>query len=91
VRGDVHTGTIDGYWGLLKRGVIGTYHQISVKHLHRYLSEFQFKWNHRKAQDIFVLVIAALVIGSRLKYDDLIAADDAPAQGPEVELDGAAF
>lgn len=43
VRGDVHTGTIDGYWGLLKRGVIGSFHQISVKHLHRYLSEFQFK------------------------------------------------
>jgi hypothetical protein len=34
---------------LLKRGVIGTYHQISVKHLNRYLGEFQFKWNHRKA------------------------------------------
>ena len=76
VRGDVHTGTIDGYWGLLKRGVIGTYHQISVKHLTRYLAEFQFKWNHRDAQDIFVLVIAALVTGSRLKYDDLIAADN---------------
>jgi hypothetical protein len=44
VRGDVHTGTIDGYWGLLKRGVIGSFHQISIKHLHRYLSEFQFRW-----------------------------------------------
>jgi transposase-like protein len=89
VRGDVHTGTIDGYWGLLKRGVIGTYHQISVKHLHRYLNEFQFKWNHRKAQDIFVLVIAALVIGSSLPYAKLI---EPPAgetdNGPEVELDG---
>jgi transposase-like protein len=92
VRGDVHTGTIDGYWGLLKRGVIGTYHQISVKHLNRYLSEFQFKWNHRKSQDIFVLVIAALVIGSRLKYDDLIAPDDAPEdKGPEVSLGDEAF
>lgn len=44
----------------------------SVKHLHRYLSEFQFKWNHREAQDIFVLVIAALVIGSSLPYAKLI-------------------
>jgi hypothetical protein len=35
VRGDVHTATIDGYWGLLKRGVIGSFHQISVKHLNR--------------------------------------------------------
>jgi hypothetical protein len=83
----VHTGTIDGYWGLLKRGVIGTYHQISVKHLHRYLNEFQFKWNHRKAQDIFVLVIAALVIGSSLPYKALIAAQDMPEDGgPEVSL-----
>ncbi len=93
VRGDVHTCTIDGYWGLLKRGVIGTYHQISVKHLTRYLAEFQFKWNHRDAQDIFVLVIAALVIGSRLKYDDLIAAEKTrpKTKEPEVELDGRPF
>jgi len=73
VRGDVHTGTIDGYWGLLKRGIIGSYHQVSIKHLQRYLTEFQFKWNHRKAQDIFLLVICALVIGSALPYADLIA------------------
>lgn len=53
-RGDVHTGMIDGYWGLLKSGVIGTDHQISVKHLMRYLSEFRFKWNHRKAQNVLV-------------------------------------
>jgi hypothetical protein len=52
--------------------VIGSFHQISVKHLHRYLSEFQFKWNHRKTQDIFALVIAALVIGSALPYEKLI-------------------
>jgi transposase-like protein len=49
VRGDVHTGTIDGYWGLLKRGVIGSFHQVSIKHLQRYLNEFQFKWNHRRS------------------------------------------
>ena len=92
VRGDVHTGTIGGYWGLLKRGVIGSFHQISVKHLHRYLSEFQFRWNNRKAQDIFALVIAALVIGSAMPYQELIAAVDAePTNGPEVELDGEAF
>jgi transposase-like protein len=92
VRGNVHTGTIDGYWGLLKRSVIGTYHQISVKHLNRYLSEFQFKWNHRKAQDIFVLVIAALVIGSAIPYAKLIESiDERPDNGPEMELDGEPF
>jgi DNA-directed RNA polymerase subunit RPC12/RpoP/transposase-like protein len=92
VRGDVHTGTIDGYWGLLKRGIIGSFHQVSVKHLHRYLSEFQFRWNNRKAQDIFILIIAALVIGSALPYKELIASiDEETNAGPEVELDGEAF
>jgi transposase-like protein len=72
VRGDVHTGTIDGYWGLLKRGIIGSFHQVSIKHLHRYLSEFQFRWNNREAESMFMLVVAALVIGTALPYADLI-------------------
>ena len=91
VRGDVHTGTIDGYWGLLKRGIIGSYHQVSIKHLHRYLSEFQFKWNHREAQDIFVLVIAALVIGQALPYAVLTeqkptSPSPSPASDPSKDL-----
>lgn len=92
VRGNVHTGTIDGYWGLLKRGVIGSFHQVSVKHLHRYLSEFQFRWNNRETQDIFLLVIAALVIGSAMPYKQLIA-ETAPetSTGPEVTLDDEPF
>lgn len=83
VRGDVHTNSVEGYWGLLKRGIIGSFHQISVKHLNRYLSEFQFKWNHRKSQEIFMLVVAALVIGSRLKYDDLIGKTAEPTEQNE--------
>lgn len=73
VRGEVHTCTIDGYWSLLKRGIVGSFHQISIKHLHRYLSEFQFRWNNREAQTIFLLVIAALVAGSAMPYKELIA------------------
>jgi len=89
VRGDVHTCTIDGYWGLLKRGIIGSFHQISIKHLHRYLSEFQFRWNHREDEQIFVLVIMALVIGSARPYKALIEPDDEqPSAGPEVETVG---
>src|SRR5262249_36147358 len=71
--GDVHTGTIDGYWGLLKRGIIGSFHQISIKHLHRYLSEFQFRWNNRQSQDIFTVVVVALLIGKALQYKTLTA------------------
>jgi hypothetical protein len=72
VRGDVHTGTIDGYWGLLKRGIIGSFHQVSIKHLLRYLSEFQFRWNNRKSENMFLMVVAALVIGSALPYKELV-------------------
>ena len=55
--------------------------------VHRYLSEFQFKWNHRKAQDIFVLVIMALVIGSSLPYAKLIEPLEGETdKGREVEL-----
>lgn len=83
VRGDVHTGTIDGYWGLLKRGIIGSFHQVSIKHLHRYLSEFQFRWNNRESQQMFALVIAALVIGSALPYAQLIGKATATTPAPE--------
>ena len=81
--------TIDGYWGLLKCGITGSYHRVSIKHLHRYLSEFQFRWNNRDTQNVFLLVIAALVIGAALPYKTLIEPlpGEAPA-GPEATLDG---
>jgi transposase-like protein len=85
VRGDVHTGTIDGYWSLLKRGIIGSFHQVSIKHLNRYLSEFQFRWNNRETQDMFALVIAALVIGIALPYAQLIGKISEPAQSSTSE------
>ena len=48
VRGDVHTNTVEGYFSILKRGVIGTFHHVSEQHLHRYMSEFDFRYNHRE-------------------------------------------
>jgi hypothetical protein len=63
---------LTGIWRLLKRGIIGSFHQVSIKHLHRFLSEFQFRWNSRDAQDMFALVIAALPIGIALPYAELI-------------------
>src|SRR5205085_1384807 len=50
-RGDVTTNTIEGYLGLLKRGINGIYHQVGAHHLHRYLAEFDFRYNHRKLTD----------------------------------------
>jgi transposase-like protein len=53
VRGQVHTNNMESFWALLKRGVVGTYHNVSGKYLPLYLAEFQFRHNHRKDADIF--------------------------------------
>lgn len=48
---DIHTNTIDGVFSLIKRGVMGTFHSVSRKHLPNYLNEFEFRWNTRKLDD----------------------------------------
>ena len=58
VRGEVHTQSIDSFWALLKRGIIGTYHNVSKKYLPLYLAEFQFRFNNRHEADIFGKAIA---------------------------------
>ena len=58
VRGEVHTANIDSFWSLLKRGIVGTYHNVSKKYLPLYLAEFQFRHNNRKNPDIFRAILA---------------------------------
>jgi transposase-like protein len=58
VRGEIHTQSIDSFWALLKRGIIGTYHNVSKKYLPLYLAEFQFRFNNRNEADIFGKAIA---------------------------------
>jgi transposase-like protein len=58
VRGIVHTNSIESFWSLIKRGIIGTYHNVSKKYLPLYLNEFQFRQNNRKNPDIFGEAIA---------------------------------
>ena len=50
-RGDATTNTVEGFFGLFKRGVVGSFHHISEKHMNRYLSEFSFRWDLRKVSD----------------------------------------
>ena len=47
--GDTHSNTAEAYFAILKRGVYGTFHHVSEAHLHRYLSEFDFRWSNREA------------------------------------------
>ena len=47
VRGDVTTNTVEGYFSIFKRGMRGVYQHCKEKHLHRYLAEFDFRYNHR--------------------------------------------
>jgi transposase-like protein len=53
VVGAIHTNTIEGFWSIFKRGVVGTYHKVSKKYLPLYIAEFQFRYNNRKNPDIF--------------------------------------
>ena len=53
VRGIVHTNGLEGVWSLFKRSIVGSYHQISVKHLDRYLDEFEFRFNNRENSFLF--------------------------------------
>jgi transposase-like protein len=69
VRGDVHTNTVEGFFGLLKRGIVGSFHHVSVGHLGRYCDEFSFRYNHRAISDgERAGLIVAGAEGKRLTY-----------------------
>jgi transposase-like protein len=58
VSGAVHTQTIDGFWSLLKRGIMGSFHKVSRKYLPLYVAEFEWRHNNRDNADIFGAAIA---------------------------------
>lgn len=65
----ITTNTAEGYFSLLKRGVYGTFHHVGRQHLHRYLSEFDFRYNARKiTDDERALLAIDGVKGKRLMY-----------------------
>lgn len=80
VRGDVTTNTVEGFFSLVKRGVYGTFHSVSKQHLHRYLAEFEFRYNTRKMDDGERVAVALNQIeGKRLTYADSLVSKPKPA------------
>lgn len=59
--GIIHTNTIEGFWALLKRGIVGQYHKVSVRYLNRYICEFCYRYNYRDADDLFGMTILRAV------------------------------
>lgn len=55
--GIIHTNTIESFWAILKRGITGQYHHLSDKYLNRYITEFCFRYNQRKNENVFELVL----------------------------------
>jgi transposase-like protein len=60
VVGSTHTNTIEGFWSLLKRGIVGSYHKVSKDYLPLYLNEFTFRYNHRNDPDIFRALLSSV-------------------------------
>lgn len=73
VRGRVHTNTIEGFWSLLKRGIVGIYHFTSRKHVQKHVDEFVFRYNTRRKAETNRFNLMLTYAENRLTYKSLIA------------------
>jgi len=73
VKGDIHTNTIESAFSLLKRGVMGSWHRVSAKHLQSYCNEMCFRFNNRKNPYLFRDTILKLISSANLEYKELTA------------------
>jgi transposase-like protein len=71
VRGLAHTNTLENVWSLFKRSIVGSYHQLSIKHLDRYLDEFEFRFNNRHNPFLFRDTLLRLLTTEQLEYKEL--------------------
>jgi len=63
---------VESAFSLFKRGLSGAFHQISLKHLQRYLDEFSFRFNNRKAADLFGMTVARMAGITPMPYSKLV-------------------
>ena len=71
VRENIHTNTIEGFFSLLKRTVLGTYHFVSSKHLNKYLNEITYRYNNKASASMKFIDFTSNLVG-RLRYRELI-------------------
>jgi transposase-like protein len=72
--GDLHTKTVESAFSLLKRGIIGTWHRVSAKHLQAYLDEMSFRFDNRKNPYLFRDTIKRMLDSDNLEFKQLVAA-----------------
>jgi transposase-like protein len=72
-KGDIYTNTVESAFSLLKRGIMGTWHKISAKHLQAYCEEMTFRFNRRKNSDLFVDTLRHMVTAPVLTFEKLTA------------------
>src|ERR1700733_343309 len=70
---EVHTNTVESAFSLLKRGIIGSFHRVSIKHLYRYLAEFQNRFNMRNGGNRFGQTVRRMLTTEQMEYKQLIA------------------
>jgi transposase-like protein len=71
VRGDIHTNTVESAFSLLKRGIIGSWHKVSAKHLPAYLNEMTFRFNRRKNANLFLDTLRHMITAPVLTFEKL--------------------
>jgi transposase-like protein len=72
VRGDAHTNSIENAWSLFKRSIVGSFHQISAKHVEAYLDEFEWRFNGRKNPYLFRDTLIRLLNSDKMEFKKLI-------------------
>jgi len=75
-RGNIHANCIENFWSPFKRGLMGSFHKVSVKHLPRYLEEFTYRFNNREAENLFLQTLARLVVTVGMPYKNLVHRPD---------------
>ena len=70
---DIHTNTVESAFSLLKRGIMGTWHKLSAKHLQAYLDEMTFRFDRRKRSDLFIDTLRHMVTADPLTFERLTA------------------